>query len=792
MLQETVPGIGTGMKVKMLEPEPELIRSLPRIDTRISFQPFVNFIQAKQTKASGIRSEYYQRLIEGFDAAPELLEPFDEISRIRDNEQLLELVAAGIFPVIGEDERYIFGFSAPFRFSSFFHTDGFRNLFADEENELLILPKHSPQSELRRIYCTSIYELILEKFYHIKLADIPAVIYPLVDKETGLKRFFRLRYDRRFVDIRLKGELPGLQDCAVCLNTFRILDLEKQLETMPLENFELEGFGVWVADDVTVKQSVESIRRLLIRQGDCDGGFMQDLKHAIHGLVGFQDIEIGIMPFQKINEKFILDEQCACNSLVGRNWKSGDADSSVNFLSFVEFIRQDHEATSVSVIDQAIVESIPILRPLWDAGIRSYIIFPIQNNDGLLGLLEIGSKVPNLLNHDVIMRLEPAMPLISLALLKNRDSFNNRIEKLVKEKFTALQPSVEWKFADVAWQSMSQQESQAAASKFTVSFDQVYPLYGAIDIRDSSSERNHAIQKDLKVQLSLADQSLEILISRLKLALLEGLQFKNQQLRAMIEESMRAEDEVSITEFLTNDLEPVLRHLHQTDERAREVTTRYFEAVGNYNGYLYHNRREYEHSITTINDTVLEMLNAGEEEIQQTFPHYFEKYRTDGVEYNIYIGQSIAPGQTFDLMYLRNIRLWQLRSMAEITRATAALRPMLKVPLETTQLILIHNQPIAISFRRDERRFDVEGSYNIRYEVMKKRLDKVRIRDTSERLTQPGKIAMVYSNPRDAQEYLEYISFLQNKGFLGPGYENLELEELQGVRGLKALRVQVT
>ena len=143
-------------------------------------------------------------------------------------------------------------------------------------------------------------------------------------------------------------------------------------------------------------------------------------------------------------------------------------------------------------------------------------------------------------------------------------------------------------------------------------------------------------------------------------------------------------------------------------------------------------------------------------------------------------------------MYLRNIRLWQLRSMAEITRATAALRPMLKVPLETTQLILIHNQPIAISFRRDERRFDVEGSYNIRYEVMKKRLDKVRIRDTSERLTQPGKIAMVYSNPRDAQEYLEYISFLQNKGFLGPGYENLELEELQGVRGLKALRVQVT
>jgi hypothetical protein len=117
--------------------------------------------------------------------------------------------------------------------------------------------------------------------------------------------------------------------------------------------------------------------------------------------------------------------------------------------------------------------------------------------------------------------------------------------------------------------------------------------------------------------------------------------------------------------------------------------------------------------------------------------------------------------------------------------------PSLQVPLQTTQLLLIHSQPISISFRRDERRFDVEGSYNIRYEVMKKRLDKVRIKDTPERLTQPGKIAMVYSNPKEAQEYQEYIQFLQSKNILNAGIENLELEVLQGVSGLKALRVDI-
>ena len=88
-------------------------------------------------------------------------------------------------------------------------------------------------------------------------------------------------------------------------------------------------------------------------------------------------------------------------------------------------------------------------------------------------------------------------------------------------------------------------------------------------------------------------------------------------------------------------------------------------------------------------------------------------------------------------------------------------------------------------------RSDVDGTYNIRYEIVKKRIDKVRIKDTSERLTQPGKIAIVYSQSKDAAEYIEYIEFLQSQQLLKPGFEKHELEELQGVSGLKALRVDV-
>lgn len=120
--------------------------------------------------------------------------------------------------------------------------------------------------------------------------------------------------------------------------------------------------------------------------------------------------------------------------------------------------------------------------------------------------------------------------------------------------------------------------------------------------------------------------------------------------------------------------------------------------------------------------------------------------------------------------------------MAEIARITHQILTTLKVPLETTQLILIYNKPISINFRKDERRFDVEGSTDIRYEVIKKRIDKACLKNTHERLTQPGKIAMVYSNQKEAQEYEEYIHFLQSKDLLQPGIENIDLEEMQGVR----------
>ena len=45
---------------------------------------------------------------------------------------------------------------------------------------------------------------------------------------------------------------------------------------------------------------------------------------------------------------------------------------------------------------------------------------------------------------------------------------------------------------------------------------------------------------------------------------------------------------------------------------------------------------------------------------------------------------------------------------------------------------------------------------------------------------------------RDIEEYIEHIKFLQKKGVLTDVFELHDLEELQGVSGLKAIRITIT
>jgi hypothetical protein len=378
-----------------------------------------------------------------------------------------------------------------------------------------------------------------------------------------------------------------------------------------------------------------------------------------------------------------------------------------------------------------------------------------------------------------------------MAVRRSLEELETRVQAVIKEKCTAIHPSVEWRFRQAVLDTLEHRRDGAVPEIEPIVFRDVYPLYGACDIRGSSTQRNLAIQADLGAHLRLARDIVERARQAKALPILHELGYRIDRQLAQIETSLNSGDEVTILAFLRQHVEPLFEQLARFDRAVAERVDAYRAALDLQVGTIYRKRKDYEESVTLINESISSYLGAEQEMAQAMYPHYFEKQRTDGVDYSIYLGASLVEGQPYDHLYLRNLRLWQVLVACGIARQADALRRRLPLPLEITNLILAHHAPLSIRFRFDEKRFDVDGAYNVRYEVIKKRIDKAVVQGTGERVTQVGHIAIAYTQPVEALEYREYLDYLRATGYVTGPVEELELDELQGVHGLRALRVSV-
>jgi hypothetical protein len=273
--------------------------------------------------------------------------------------------------------------------------------------------------------------------------------------------------------------------------------------------------------------------------------------------------------------------------------------------------------------------------------------------------------------------------------------------------------------------------------------------------------------------------------------IIQELAFRLRRALERVRLGLASGDEVTLVASMKSEVEPLFPYLEGLGQEVQEAIKRYWAAVDPHLGSVYRKRREFEESVSILTARLSSYLDREEAEAQMMLPHYFEKHRTDGVDYIIYVGQSLLEKGCFSELHLENFRLWQLMLACALAWLSEHEKPKLRVPLEATNLVLLHRIPMSIRFRFDEKRFDVDGTYDIRHEILRARVDKALVRGTGERLTQPGKVAIVYSHQEEAREARRHLEFLQAKGFLCGKTENLELEDLPGAQGLRAIRVEV-
>lgn len=762
------------------------------LETRLTLRHFIHYVEEKAKSSTTIKSAFLHFVVEQFQKHPELENDLS-LDKIVKYERLLELIYATLSISVDDEGEKLWALCAPITPLIFYGTDAFYELLQDEKTCELKREVLETQMEIVQTKRPElIYTLILSKVYNFPNAFTTDLIRTIVDDCTGLLKYYRLDFDMRFLGVVPKKPLPELNAEQLHEILHGLKPLETLFQLLPIEHFIFEGFSIVTLTDVTSQYAIGQIKNIIVNKGLYEpDDYYTSIISSLKSLVENSDIEFGLLPLLKVNDKLIFNEStCMHSRLVASAREHGVAETA--YLSVAEnYFGNPHMLffKSISPEDQQRHVFLKLLR---EDGVCSYSLIPIYYNNELAGVLEVYTKKEGVLDQKRLSKLDPAIPMVAQVLQSNIDDFNNKIQSIVKEKFTSLQPSVQWKFNEAAWTYLKKTFNAVKSPAMeTIFFDDVHPLYGSIDIRNSTVERNDALKSDLRLHYQVLMKTLAAIREKTNLPILGELMYKCRKRFDAILDAENGNEEISIHDFVENEVKPVMSYFRRTNTAAVPVIDAYYDAVDEKGGTASENRRQLEQSMEMITGAINNYLDLFITEQRQSYPFYFEKFRTDGIEYDIYVGQSIAPEKPFDQLYLKNLRLWQVASMAAIAKITHLMKPQLPKQLETTQLIFSNSHTIDICFRNDERRFDVEGAYNIRYQIIKKRIDKVNLKGTNERLTQTGKIAIIYFNNKDADEYTKYIQYLQEQGTLLDDLEEVELEELQGVRGLKALRVGV-
>lgn len=751
-------------------------------EIHLSFFEVIEKLEKVASDPNNVKAAEAKELLAEIALHPELRDGINTIEEIEQNAELIRRMLADYFPAeLSENEIKAVGL--PYRKVVFNFSERFKRILDAAGPDFDIGIRDFDEHQSYVLSCC----IILNEHYGTRL-DFNKPMFYDIPTANGTIKHYRILYNADFLHITPTERSVKLtqEDIDLLLDNYDDLELWKA--KFPKESWMLRGFSLMNLYDATVENAVSLLKEKLLSSDLAN--FKESMESIFRSIYSLPDLRVGFMLYNK--EANIFSNTNLDNPLKSYILKEGDIglDNTI-CMEFYNDTVQERNYFAIADVERFAGENNSGLGlHLLAEDIRSIILAPVIKNGILLGVLELVSSTAKALNSVNAHKLEMVMPFLTDTVERGVSEFQNQVQAIIQNYYTTIHTSVYWRFREEAQKLIHARRQGESYALKEVIFNDVYPLYGQIDIKGSSEARNSSIQHDLKNQLSALLVTLYQAEKFCGKAAFEGERKMVEAFMNELKSPILASTEQHITDYLSSVVHYKL--LQQTCSDLRPALDSYFAETNKKSGDFYIHRRKYETTVSLINDKLTRYLDVKEAEAQLIFPHYYERFKTDGVEHNMYIGASISPDRGFNLTHLHQLRLWQLTALCEMERAYNEIKPRLPFQFEVTTLILAYYTAISIRFRMDEKRFDIDGTYNARFEIVKKRIDKAHIKNSTERITEAGKVTIVYSSDTEEQEYRGYIAKLQEQHLLGDEIENFELEDLQGVAGLRALRVKIT
>lgn len=759
----------------------EHIEDLPII-SKISFHKVYELLLKASKGDSEIEAKYASALLEKFEQHEELKNGTVDLGVLERKAEFIKEIMSILFPsVLTLNE--IKGAAPPFQFDFFYTSERFRNIIKDAgEDFSMEIKQMDPRTYFIMACCT-----ILGSYYHYPIDLKMPIIFEIPDKNKQPK-FYRSAFNADMIEAKpTENAIEITEDIYNdLLDNFENLSVWKKY--FPKDSWEVRGIGLVNFLDVTTDQLISQITSSLLNANHDN---FDQVASKIKTILNVEELDISFISLEN-NTKLIQVEKKDAKNILLEDLDSIDARKALCQIGYKQLFIENKPFV-ISNTDTYIKQNDNILSDqLRSSYIKSYLLAPLKHNDEFLGLIELGSKKARAVNSMTYEKLKLLTPILAMAISRYKEEHRILTEAIIQEQCTSIHSSVKWKFEKMAHEIIEAREYGKSKDFEDLVFENVFPLYGQVDIIGSSTKRNQSVLKDLSAQLTEVKVILDKAMDYEKLSAFEELLFRLNQFLKEFEIGLFEGSEQRVLQFLNQEIYPIFDYLSANNIELSQSISEYKSKIDVKSGIIYNERKKFDNSVGVLNHRMARYIDEKQAEAQKLFPHFFERYKTDGLEFNMYIGESISEEKRYNSIYLNNLHLWQLQTICEIENLVSESNKSLSLPLDVASLILLINNSLDIKFRIDEKRFDVDGAYNARYEIIKKRIDKAHIKNTNERITQKGKIAIVYSDQKDIQDYRKHIDFLINKGYIKEGsIEDYELEDLQGISGLRAIRVEL-
>ena len=757
------------------------------LDIKISFHKIIEKYSVQVvSEQSSIAKEYMENVLEYVASFPKLIEGIEDPEELNKYKDAIHILLQDLFPdILSQNE--IKAASIPFHNLVFNSSKRFKAILANAGDDFELSMRNMDEDMYYIYGCI----LVLNHHYGYHI-DFSRPLYYDIPNENGILKHYRVSLNADFVDIEPGEGAKEITEQDVDLLIQNIEDVEVWKQMFPPRSWIFKGFTIINLTDVTADDAISELKTTLLHKETSTLEELQKFQEIFQSIFKISDLRVGITFFNTQEMVFERMDNRDAYSFILNKESTNDCNAAICEASFNRLkIEQDY--FSITNIDEYEKKSNYNLlsQNLKNSHVKSCILAPISSDNELLAVLELVSPRKNELNSINAIKLDDILPYIVTAIKRNKIESENRIKAVIQSECTSIHPSVLWIFEKEAKRFIKDVDGDVLASFKDIAFKDVYPLYGQIDIIGSSDARNSAILYDLTQQLELIEKIIEEAFQQEELPMYDQVRIEIRDFKEEINESLNTDSEQKMLNLLKQEVNPLIDDFGKRSEESMDLVKEYQAKLNPDTGMIYDHRKHYDETVQIINRTMARALDKKQRDAQKIYPHYFERYKTDGVDHNIYIGEDLIYNRPFNMDYLYNLRLWQLVTMCEMENRFYQLQKTTPIKLDASSLILVFNSTLSIRYRMDEKKFDVDGTYNARYEIIKKRIDKAFIKDTEERITQKGKLAIIYSHDSDEEEYIKYVKYLQTRNYLGDQVELLELEDVQGVIGLRALRVNI-